>query len=51
MREIIGADSLSFLRQERLPQMAAEKPICTACFTGDYPMEPPSQDIRGSYEK
>ena len=51
VREIIGADSLSFLRQERLPQMAAEKPICTACFTGDYPMEPPSQDIRGSYEK
>ncbi len=51
VREIIGADSLSFLRRERLPQMAAEKPICTACFTGDYPMEPPSQDIRGSYEK
>lgn len=51
VRKIIGADSLSFLRQERLPQMAAEKPICTACFTGDYPMEPPSQDIRGSYEK
>ena len=51
VREIIGADTLSFLRQERLPQMASERPVCTACFTGDYPMEPPSGDIRGSYEK
>jgi len=51
VREIIGADTLSFLRQERLSQMASERPICTACFTGDYPMAPPSQDIRGSYEK
>ena len=51
VREIIGADTLSFLRQERLSQMASERPVCTACFTGDYPMEPPSGDIRGSYEK
>ena len=51
VREIIGADTLSFLRQERLSQMASERPVCTACFTGNYPMEPPSQDIRGSYEK
>lgn len=51
VREIIGADTLSFLRRERLPQMASERPVCTACFTGDYPMDPPSQDIRGSYEK
>ena len=48
VREIIGADTLSFLRQERLSQMASERPVCTACFTGNYPMEPPSQDIRGS---
>ena len=51
VRQIIGADTLSFLRQERLSQMASERPVCTACFTGNYPMEPPSQDIRGSYEK
>ena len=51
VRQIIGADTLSFLRQERLSQMASERPVCTACFTGDYPMEPPSGDIRGSYEK
>ena len=37
--------------RERLSQMASERPVCTACFTGDYPMEPPSGDIRGSYEK
>ena len=26
-------------------------PICRGCFTGDYPMEPPKEDIRGNYEK
>ena len=51
IREMIGADSLSYLRQERLPQMAAGKPICTACFTGDYPIDPPEEDIRGSYDR
>ena len=24
-------------------------PICTGCFTGRYPMEPPKDDIRGEY--
>ena len=48
---IIGADSLSYLKVERLKEMAGMLPVCTACFTGDYPLEPPSEDIRGSYEK
>ncbi len=49
--KIIGADSLSYLRVERLREMAGGLPVCTACFTGDYPVDPPVEDIRGSYEK
>ncbi len=48
---LLGADSLSYLRQERLLELSQGKPICTACFSGNYPIEPPTEDIRGSYEK
>lgn len=48
---IIGADSLGYLRVERLRQMVDGLPICQGCFTGDYPMEPPKEDIRGDYDK
>lgn len=51
IRDIIGADSLFYLRQKRLHEMAGRRPICMACFNGDYPIEPPAGDIRGSYEK
>ena len=51
IRQIIGADSLSYLRPERLREMAGGLPVCTACFTGDYPVEPPTEDIRGIYER
>ena len=51
IRQIIGADSLSYLRPERLREMAGGLPVCTACFTGDYPVEPPKEDIRGIYER
>lgn len=51
IRQLLGADSLSYLKMDRLYEMAGGKPICTACFSGDYPIEPPKEDIRGSYEK
>ena len=51
VREMIGADSLGYLKLERLEEMADGLPICKGCFTGKYPMEPPKEDIRGSYEK
>ena len=51
IRDLLGADSLSYLEMDRLYEMAGGKPICTACFSGDYPIEPPKEDIRGSYEK
>lgn len=51
IRQLLGADSLSYLKMDRLYEMAGGKAICTACFSGDYPIEPPKEDIRGSYEK
>ncbi len=49
IRELIGADSLAYLKVERLSQLAEGLPICRACFTGDYPVAPPTEDIRGEY--
>lgn len=51
IRKIIGADSLGYLAIERLEQMVEGLPICKGCFTGTYPMEPPTEDIRGDYER
>lgn len=51
IRQIIGADSLGYLRVERLKELSKGLPICMGCFTGKYPMEPPTEDIRGEYEK
>lgn len=51
IRDMIGADSLSYLRMERLPEMVEGLPICTACFSGDYPIEPPIEDIRGEFTR
>lgn len=48
---LIGADSLSYLKMERLSEMAGGLPICTACFSGEYPIAPPTEDIRGDYSK
>ena len=45
----IGADSLTFIGLERLHEMVKDLPICTACFNHDYPIEPPTEDIRGEY--
>lgn len=49
IRQIIGADSLGYLELARLPQMVEGLPICHGCFDGQYPMEPPVEDIRGEY--
>ena len=51
IRQIIGADSLGYLNLERLSEMVHGLPICTGCFTGKYPLEPPKEDIRGEYIK
>lgn len=49
--DIIGADSLGYLKLSRLKELAPGLQYCHGCFSGEYPMEPPRQDIRGEYEK
>lgn len=50
IRKMIGADSLGYLEVETLPELIGEgMTFCDACFTGNYPMEPPEEDIRGEY--
>lgn len=51
IRQIIGADSLGYLKEERLHQIACDLGICKGCFTGEYPLEPPEEDIRGEFDK
>ncbi len=49
IRQHIGVDSLGYLSLERLNEMAEGLPLCTACFSGDYPVPPPEEDIRGDF--
>ena len=49
IRQVIGADTLAYLEIGRLAQMVGGLGICTGCFTGKYPMDPPKDDIRGEY--
>lgn len=50
--EYIGADSLGYLDVNKLGDMIEGRTdYCDACFTGDYPITPPSDDIRGEYDK
>ncbi|MDE5933868.1 MAG: amidophosphoribosyltransferase, partial [Lachnospiraceae bacterium] len=51
IREIIGADTLAYLKMERLDEIAGHLGICKGCFTGKYPIEPPKDDIRGEFEQ
>lgn len=48
---VIGADSLGYLKEERLSQIVCGREICKGCFTGKYPMDPPKEDIRGEFDK
>ncbi len=48
IRKLIGADSLVFLDTGRLSELVNKQfNYCDACFTGNYPVEPPTEDIRG----
>ena len=48
--KIIGADSLGYLPIEALKEMSGGLNICDACFSGNYPIDPPDEDIRGEFE-
>ena len=39
IREMIGADSLGYMRKADLSEMAGGLPLCKACFDGVYPMD------------
>ena len=52
IRDMIGADSLGYLEVETLPELIENgMTFCDGCFTGNYPMEPPKEDIRGEFER
>lgn len=50
IRRIIGADTLAYLELDRLRGMVDGLPYCSGCFTGKYPLAPPTEDIRGDYD-
>lgn len=51
INDIIGADSLAYLGIDRLKELSGGQGICTGCFDGNYPLDPPTDDIRGEYTK
>ncbi len=51
IKSLIGADSLGYLDIDRLTSMVDGLGICTGCFDGKYPTEPPAQDIRGDFDR
>lgn len=48
--EMIGADSLGYMEVEKLKDMVGDLKFCDACFTGNYPMEVPGEDISLAFE-
>lgn len=52
IRQVLGADSLGYLEVDTLPELIGEgMTFCDACFTGNYPMDPPEEDIRGDFDR
>ena len=50
IRELIGADSLGYMEISKLKEMVGDLGYCDACFTGNYPMEVPGEDISQAFE-
>ena len=51
IRDMIGADSLGYLAVDRLSDLVAgDDGYCDACFTGNYPIDPPKGNIRGEHD-
>jgi amidophosphoribosyltransferase len=51
IRQSVGADSLTYISLEELVEattISAEK-LCTACFTGEYPIELPDPEALGKH--
>ena len=50
IREMIGADSLGYMEIGKLKDMVGELAYCDACFTGNYPMKVPTEDISHAFD-
>lgn len=50
IRKMIGADSLGYMKIDRLRDMAGGLACCDACFSGRYPMEVPGRDVSHAFE-
>lgn len=50
IREMIGADSLGYMEIGKLKDMVGELSYCDACFTGNYPMKVPTEDISHAFD-
>lgn len=50
IRELIGADSLGYMEISKLKDMVGDLKFCDACFTGNYPMEVPGEDISHAFD-
>lgn len=48
--EKIGADSLGYMEVDKLNTMIGDLAFCDACFTGNYPMEVPNEDISHAFD-
>ena len=53
IRQLVGADSLGYLSVEHVQQLAIHSScgFCTGCFTGKYPVAPPSETMDIVYDK
>lgn len=52
IRKEIGADTLGYLDLNRLSELIeGDTGYCHGCFTGQYPVAPPKEDIRGEYDR
>lgn len=51
--DIIGADSLGFLSQENVVNLAdgCNLDFCSACFNGKYPLNPPTQADKSRFDR
>ncbi|WP_310602629.1 amidophosphoribosyltransferase [Anaerosporobacter sp.] len=50
--EMLGANTLGYLDVNRLAELLGNNMgYCSACFTGDYPIEPPKENIRGDFDE
>ena len=53
IRQLIGVDSLGFLNVDYLPMLAEHSHcgFCNGCFTGDYPVPPPTGTEKLKFER